>query len=738
MTDRRSACGEKRVHRPAPHQPGIENKGLKTMKKAALATIFLLTTLLFPAGASAAGLGELRLSAIQGAVQIRTADTLDWSLATINFPLRGGDQLWVPEGGWAEVESRRGSIIRLDERTALDVLTVDDDALQFYLDTGQAYVNTHGERGTTLQLDTPHCTIRVYERSKFGVDVANDGVTDISVFRGAVSAETRQGGSRIESGTMLSLGEHWAHRSPLGRFDAWERWNETRDQAIEGRRRSVRYLPEDLAGYSADFDNHGEWVDLPSYGYVWRPSVQVEADWSPYHHGRWVWIGDDYVWIAQESWGWAPYHYGRWAFVPRHGWCWVPPARNEVYWGPGYVGWVHTPTYVAWVPLGPREVYYGHGNYGPHSVDTRHIDVNRVSIKLVYQNVRVRNAVTALPNETFIRGRQVNFKVEGNPFLKEKISVGQPRIAPERETRRPSLREIPQAKAPPDRIREIRIDELRNQRRLVKQQDQSVFLPEQKPPTLKIEEHKQPRSKTPRSNQYNAAESRSSGSPVKEDARQPAVERRSPPEPALTPAKNRSEDRQNTGRSPAPAPREDVQPVPAERVSPAKRGQEQKQNSQLGGAEKQPIRKEGSSQNNGSSRQPSSPREEVQSAPAKQVPPPMSGREYRQQPQVETKEQPSSRDESGRQLKNTRSTRPEAPGKAARSAPSVTRERTKAEGAASKSEDKNQVQRKHPPETREGTPEECASVYAECKGAPEECRRIFEECTGGPGAKHRE
>jgi hypothetical protein len=41
-----------------------------------------------------------------------------------------------------------------------------------------AYVNVDGERGTTLQTDTPLSSIRVYEQAKFSVDVSNDGDTD--------------------------------------------------------------------------------------------------------------------------------------------------------------------------------------------------------------------------------------------------------------------------------------------------------------------------------------------------------------------------------------------------------------------------------------------------------------------------------------------------------------------------------------------------------------------------------
>jgi hypothetical protein len=155
-----------------------EAKKKKTMKTKTATKIFLLFILLLPAYAAATGFGELRLSLIEGDVLIRSADTSEWRPAVINFPFRDGDQLWVPEEGRAEVESRRGSVIRIDEETALDILTVDNDALQFCLDMELAYVNVNGERGTTLQMDTPLSSIWVYERAKFSVDVSNNGDTD--------------------------------------------------------------------------------------------------------------------------------------------------------------------------------------------------------------------------------------------------------------------------------------------------------------------------------------------------------------------------------------------------------------------------------------------------------------------------------------------------------------------------------------------------------------------------------
>ena len=40
--------------------------------------------------------------------------------------------------------------------------------------------------------------------------------------------------------------------------------------------------------------DHGEWVQVGSYGRCWRPT-RIEAGWRPYTRGRWGY-GDDWRW----------------------------------------------------------------------------------------------------------------------------------------------------------------------------------------------------------------------------------------------------------------------------------------------------------------------------------------------------------------------------------------------------------------------------------------------------------
>src|SRR4030065_2661698 len=98
----------------------------------------------FPAYVSGSTLGSLRISLIEGDVQVRTEDTGEWVPASINMPLVDGDRVWVPEGGRTELQLRDGTFLRLDENSALDILTVEKDSFQFYLTEGRSSTNFRG------------------------------------------------------------------------------------------------------------------------------------------------------------------------------------------------------------------------------------------------------------------------------------------------------------------------------------------------------------------------------------------------------------------------------------------------------------------------------------------------------------------------------------------------------------------------------------------------------------------
>jgi hypothetical protein len=368
--------------------------------------------------------------------------------------------------------------------------------IQVVIPQGRTFISYAGSnaRDSVFQADSPVVSTRAYGASKFKVDVYEDGYTEVSVMSGDVYVEGQNGSTKVDPGSMLSIGTNQnAEFSPMRAADSWDRWNQSRDSALARAGTSRGYLPPTLDVYSSDFDTYGRWVSTADYGYVWTPAVTV-ADWSPYRIGRWCWIGGDYVWVSYEPWGWVPYHYGRWAFIGSIGWSWVPPARTAVYWSPGFVAWISTPTYVSWVPLAPGEVYYGRGYYGPHSVNITNININRINITNVYVNAKVVNAVTVVNRQTFLTGRAERVvDTPRNPFTAGvKPSIGRPDIKPERATAIPNPGKVFSQKELPSREIVTRAAKI-EKRPVAAHKDVSVFKPVERMTSMRVNRSEHPR-----------------------------------------------------------------------------------------------------------------------------------------------------------------------------------------------------------------------------------------------------
>jgi hypothetical protein len=198
---------------------------------------------------------------------------------------------------------------------------------------------------------------------------------------------------------------------------------------------------------------------------------------------------------------------------------------------------------VAWVPLAPGETYYGYGHYGPGSVNITTVNADNVAMNRTYANAKHGNAVTVTARDSFGTGSRVPARDGGNPFLDSKrrrernIALIPPperpnhpivlippetrdqvrqrppeheqvkRESPEKRHETPPLqpgiqaghkRETPPAvqprsgQQPPERVRTNRPETLKQERRLVKEQDASVFR-QQSPANLPVKRSNEPR-----------------------------------------------------------------------------------------------------------------------------------------------------------------------------------------------------------------------------------------------------
>jgi len=87
-----------------------------------------------------------RLSTIEGAVSVQPAGVDDWTVAVINRPLTGGDQLWSDRGSRAQIDLGSATV-NLAADSSVTLLNLGDQAVQLQLSAG-----TIGVPGATRQL----------------------------------------------------------------------------------------------------------------------------------------------------------------------------------------------------------------------------------------------------------------------------------------------------------------------------------------------------------------------------------------------------------------------------------------------------------------------------------------------------------------------------------------------------------------------------------------------------------
>jgi len=132
---------------------------------------------------------------------------------------------------------------------------------------------------------------------------------------------------------------------------------------------------------------YGQWVNMPTYGYVWIPSAGV--GFVPYsNYGHWVYTEYGWTWVSDYAWGWAPFHYGRWGYDYNYGWYWIPGTE----WGPAWVCWRHCDGYYGWAPLG-WGMNIEDGYYGDYGIDVAwwiFVDEARICDRYVYRYYQPR------------------------------------------------------------------------------------------------------------------------------------------------------------------------------------------------------------------------------------------------------------------------------------------------------------------------------------------------------------
>jgi hypothetical protein len=395
-----------------------------------------------------------RISVIQGNVSLEPNGADSFSQAEINYPLTGGDRVYVDNNSVGELQTA-GLAVRLGNGADVTLSSLTDNVAQFGLAQGSIRVRTrslasfNGEPAT-VEVDTPNGAILVDQPGDIRVDsYPQDDTTVVTVSSGAVEVTGQNLDQQLGPNQSLRLAGSnpvYAEQVQLLQPDGLDQFDQQREQRRE-RSNAYHYVSPDMIG-AADLDDYGDWQqanqDNQGYGAVWYPRG-VPGGWTPYSNGHWAWVAPwGWTWVEAEPWGFAPFHYGRWAnFGGRWGWVPGPPAGafgGEVrpIYSPALVAFVggggggisvSIGAIAAWFPLGPREVYQPWYHASPaycNRVNVTNIyntNVTEIHNTYINRTVNVYNT-TNVTNVTYVNRTAATVVVPQRAFASGQ-SIGQ-------------------------------------------------------------------------------------------------------------------------------------------------------------------------------------------------------------------------------------------------------------------------------------------------------------------------
>jgi hypothetical protein len=305
---------------------------IKLLIAAAAATSLLLTVpaLTLPAFADSQA-RVVRLSEVQGDVQVDRNAGQGLEKAFLNLPITQGVKLQTGKNGRAEVEFEDGSTLRVTPETVITFpqLSLRDSGAKVstvHLQEGSAYVNFAGSKDDEFTLTFAHEKLALAHSAHLRLEMGDVDAT-LAVFNGEVQVQGDAGTVAVSKNHTaqfdLTDDDHYelAKSVEPDPFDAWDK---------EQNQYHQQYASNSYSSYSPyaygtnDLNYYGSFSNVPGYGNVWQPYF-AGAGWDPFMNGAWAFTpGFGYGWVSGYPWGWTPYHYGSWVYLPTSGWGWLP------------------------------------------------------------------------------------------------------------------------------------------------------------------------------------------------------------------------------------------------------------------------------------------------------------------------------------------------------------------------------------------------------------------------------
>jgi hypothetical protein len=284
----------------------------------------------------------VRLSDVQGSVQIDRNTGQGFERAFLNLPLTQGIKIRTQEQGQAGLEFEDGSTVRLVPDTTIELpqLLLRDSGVKLstvHLQEGTAYVDFFGTKDNILELTFAREKVTLTQPVHLRIVMA-DVDASVAVFKGEASIMGPKGTVEVTKNHTASfdlLDDHYALANNIDDYpyDSWDKQQARYQQQYSNNSSYSNYSPYAYGG--DDLNYYGSFFSLPGYGTFWQPYF-IGAGWDPFMNGAWAFYpGFGYGWVSAYPWGWTPYHCGSWMFLPMYGWVWQP--------GGAWMGWNTVP-----------------------------------------------------------------------------------------------------------------------------------------------------------------------------------------------------------------------------------------------------------------------------------------------------------------------------------------------------------------------------------------------------------
>ena len=296
----------------------------------------------------------VRLSDVEGTVQIVRDNQTEFSHAVMNMPLTQGTQIETGPDGRAEVEFEDGSVTRITPNSTLSLAklsTSSTGTLETTLEQpkGLVYYELRSDPRSAFSVDFDNNKVNPTVNSTFRVNLGANPA-ELAVIDGNVQVQgtASQTATAVPQGKTIELQPSGS--SPYTLADGivpngFDQWNDQRDEEAAKQAASQTTARAQQGGGSmleggwgygwGNLDAYGGWYPLPGYGMVWQP-YGAGPGFNPYGYGSWANIGGFGVsWISGYPWGWLPFQCGGWSYIGSFGWGWMPGGCGFG-WGVGF------------------------------------------------------------------------------------------------------------------------------------------------------------------------------------------------------------------------------------------------------------------------------------------------------------------------------------------------------------------------------------------------------------------